>query len=58
MYDIDPMQTQATRHKFYDMASVERAMVVGFRFTFPSIGDVEKDGSKCRLVPIAWNPVI
>src|SRR6202022_330451 len=58
MYDVDPMQAQATRHKFYDMASAEKAMVVGFHFTFPSIGHVEKDGSKYRLIPIAWNPVI
>jgi hypothetical protein len=24
----------------------------------PSIGHVEKDGGKYRLVPVAWNPVI
>jgi glyoxylase-like metal-dependent hydrolase (beta-lactamase superfamily II) len=57
-YDVDPVQAQATRHKFYDMASAERALVVGFHFTFPCIGHVEKDGTKYRLVPIAWNPVI
>ena len=49
---------RATRHEFYDMASAEKAMVVGFHFTFPSIGHVEKDGTKYRLVPIAWNPLI
>jgi glyoxylase-like metal-dependent hydrolase (beta-lactamase superfamily II) len=58
VYDVDPETAQATRHKFYDMASAEKAMVVGFHFTFPSIGHVEKDGHKYRLVPIAWNPVI
>jgi glyoxylase-like metal-dependent hydrolase (beta-lactamase superfamily II) len=57
-FDVDPMVAQATRHKFYDMASAEKALVVGFHFTFPSIGHVEKDGSKYRLVPVAWNPVI
>jgi glyoxylase-like metal-dependent hydrolase (beta-lactamase superfamily II) len=57
-YDVDPVQAQATRHKFYDMASAEKALVVGFHFTFPSIGHVEKDGTKYRLVPVAWNPVI
>lgn len=50
--------SQVTRHKFYDMAAAEKAMVVGFHFTFPSIGHVEKDGAKYRLIPIAWNPVI
>ena len=58
VYDVDPELAQATRHKFYDMASAEKALVVGFHFTFPSMGHVEKDGAKYRLVPIAWNPVI
>ncbi|HXQ08635.1 MAG TPA: MBL fold metallo-hydrolase [Bradyrhizobium sp.] len=58
VYDVDPDVAQATRHEFYDMASAEKAMVVGFHFTFPSIGHVEKDGTKYRLVPIAWNPLI
>jgi glyoxylase-like metal-dependent hydrolase (beta-lactamase superfamily II) len=57
-YDADPEQAQATRHKFYDMAAAEKATVVGFHFTFPSIGHVEKDGSKYRLIPASWNPVI
>jgi glyoxylase-like metal-dependent hydrolase (beta-lactamase superfamily II) len=57
-YDVEPDVAQATRHKFYDMASAEKAMVVGFHFTFPSIGHVEKDGNGYRLVPIAWNPLI
>ena len=57
-YDVDPAMAQATRHKFYDMAAAEKALVVGFHFTFPSIGHVEKDGAKYRLVPVAWNPVI
>ena len=57
-FDVDPIVAQATRHKFYDMAAAEKATVVGFHFTFPSIGHVEKDGSKYRLIPSAWNPVI
>ena len=57
-YDNDPELAQKTRHKFYDMAAAEKALVVGFHFTFPSMGHVEKDGDKYRLVPIAWNPVI
>ena len=58
VYDVDPALAQETRHKFYDMAAAEKATVVGFHFTFPSIGHVEKDGNKYRLVPIAWNPTI
>ena len=53
--EVDPETGQAPRHKFYDMAAAEKALVVGFHFTFPSIGYVEKDGSKYRLVPVAWN---
>jgi hypothetical protein len=30
----------------------------GFHFNFPSLGYVEKDGAKYRLVPTAWSPVI
>jgi glyoxylase-like metal-dependent hydrolase (beta-lactamase superfamily II) len=57
-YDTEPELAQKTRHKFYDMAAAEKATVVGFHFTFPSIGHVEKDGTKYRLVPVAWNPTI
>ena len=57
-YDYDPALAQETRHKFYDMAVAEKATVVGFHFTFPSVGHVEKDGNGYRLIPAAWNPVI
>ena len=57
-YDTDGAMAQTTRHKFYDMAAAERATVIGFHFAFPSIGHVEKDGGKYRLIPVAWNPVI
>jgi hypothetical protein len=58
VYDVDPDLAQQTRHKFYDMAAAEKASVVGFHFTFPSIGHVEKDGNGYRLIPVAWNPLI
>ena len=57
-FDVDGDLAQKTRHKFYDMAAAEKATVVGFHFTFPCIGHVEKDGAKYRLIPSAWNPVI
>jgi glyoxylase-like metal-dependent hydrolase (beta-lactamase superfamily II) len=57
-YDYDPALAQETRHKFYDMVAAEKATVVGFHFTFPSVGHVEKDGNGYRLIPAAWNPVI
>jgi glyoxylase-like metal-dependent hydrolase (beta-lactamase superfamily II) len=55
MFDIDPQQAAATRHKFYDMAAAEKATIIGFHFVFPSIGHVEKDGNNYRLVPAAWS---
>jgi glyoxylase-like metal-dependent hydrolase (beta-lactamase superfamily II) len=58
VFDIDPAKAVETRHKFYDMAAAEKATVVGFHFTFPSIGYVEKDGPRYRLIPVAWNPTI
>jgi glyoxylase-like metal-dependent hydrolase (beta-lactamase superfamily II) len=57
-YDADPEMAQKTRHKFYDMASAEKATVVGFHFPFPAVGHVEKDGNGYRLVPVAFNPVL
>jgi glyoxylase-like metal-dependent hydrolase (beta-lactamase superfamily II) len=57
-FDIDPQKAAQTRRSFYDMASTEKAMVVGFHFTFPSLGYVEKAGAGYRLVPVAWNPAL
>ncbi len=57
-FDTDGELAQTTRHKFYDMAAAEKATVVGFHFAFPSVGHVEKDGTKYRLIPSAWNPTI
>ena len=57
-YDFDPELAQKTRHKFYDMASAEKATVVGFHFPFPAVGHVEKDGKGYRLIPVAFNPVL
>jgi glyoxylase-like metal-dependent hydrolase (beta-lactamase superfamily II) len=58
MYDVDPEAAAKTRHKFYDMAAAEKALIAGFHFSFPSLGYVEKDGAKYRLVPARWNPTI
>jgi glyoxylase-like metal-dependent hydrolase (beta-lactamase superfamily II) len=58
MFDIDPQQAAATRHKFYDMAAAEKATIIGFHFPFPSIGHVEKDGANYRLVPLSWSATL
>lgn len=58
MYDHDPEQAQATRHRFYDMAASERMPVIGYHFAFPSVGHVEKAGTGYRLVPVAWSSAL
>jgi glyoxylase-like metal-dependent hydrolase (beta-lactamase superfamily II) len=55
MFDHDPERAQATRHRFYDTAAAEKALVVGYHFPFPSLGHVERDGAGYRLVPAAWS---
>jgi glyoxylase-like metal-dependent hydrolase (beta-lactamase superfamily II) len=57
-FDIDPQKAAQTRHKFYDMAAAEKALIVGFHFSFPSMGHVEKDGAGYRLVPIRWSTAL
>jgi glyoxylase-like metal-dependent hydrolase (beta-lactamase superfamily II) len=58
MFDIDPQQAAVTRHKFYDMAAAEKALIIGFHFPFPSMGHVEQDGANYRLVPATWSAVL
>ena len=57
-FDIDAPKAVQTRRRFYDMASAEKALVIGFHFSFPAMGYVEKDGAGYRLVPVAWNPTL
>jgi glyoxylase-like metal-dependent hydrolase (beta-lactamase superfamily II) len=58
MYDYDPDMAQQTRHKFYDMAATEKMLVIGYHFSFPSVGHVEKNGAGYRLIPLAWSAAI
>jgi hypothetical protein len=58
MYDHGPELAQRTRHRFYDMAATEKALVVGYHFPFPSLGHVEKDGMGYRLVPMNWSTTV
>ena len=57
MYDVEPERAARTRRRFLDMASAEKAPVVGFHFPFPSLGWIEKNGGGFRLVPASWSPV-
>jgi glyoxylase-like metal-dependent hydrolase (beta-lactamase superfamily II) len=57
-YDMDGAKAEETRRKFYDMASVEKTLIAGFHFPFPSLGHVEKRGKDYDLVPITWTPTL
>jgi len=56
IFDNDPKQAAATRHKIYDMAAAEKMTVSGYHFPYPCVGHVEKAGKGYRLVPVAWDP--
>jgi hypothetical protein len=58
VFDSDPVKAVQTRHKFYDMAASEKALIAGFHFAFPSLGHVEKEGAGYRLIPIAWSAAL
>ncbi len=58
MFDYDPVKAAAARRKFYDMAVVEKTLISGFHYPFPSLAYIEKAGAGFREIPIAWNPVL
>jgi hypothetical protein len=39
------------------MLVADKMRVQGFHYPFPAIGNVEKDGTGYRLVPVPWSPV-
>ncbi len=57
-YDHDPVQTEATRRKVYDMLAAEKMPVQGFHYPFPALAHVEKTTTGYREIPVAWNPTI
>jgi hypothetical protein len=60
--DIFAVQDELTREIIsalkIKLSEAEKALIVGFHFPFPSLGQIEKDGAGYRLVPSAWNPVL
>ncbi|HWK96044.1 MAG TPA: MBL fold metallo-hydrolase [Pseudolabrys sp.] len=49
-FDNEAQVAEATRRKFYDMASADKLPIIGYHFPFPSAGYVEKSGTGYRLV--------
>lgn len=50
MFDNEAQVAEATRKKFYDMASADKLPIIGYHFPFPSAGYVEKSGTGYRLI--------
>jgi glyoxylase-like metal-dependent hydrolase (beta-lactamase superfamily II) len=57
-FDQIPDMAEATRRKVYDMLVVEKMMVQGFHYPFPSVAYVEKAGSGYREIPVMWNATL
>ena len=50
--DVDGIQTELTRRKLLDKASVEQSMVLAFHLPFPGLGYVLRWGSAYRWQPL------
>jgi glyoxylase-like metal-dependent hydrolase (beta-lactamase superfamily II) len=58
LFDVDGALAEQTRRKFYGMVVADKVRIQGFHFSFPAVGNIEKDGNGYRWVPAAWNPTI
>jgi glyoxylase-like metal-dependent hydrolase (beta-lactamase superfamily II) len=52
-FDHDPVQASATRRRVYEMLVAEKMPVQAYHHPFPGLGQVERDGTGFRVVPIA-----
>jgi glyoxylase-like metal-dependent hydrolase (beta-lactamase superfamily II) len=50
-FDADPEQGVATRKALLDRAATDGTAYLGFHFTYPGVGQVERDGAAYRFVP-------
>jgi glyoxylase-like metal-dependent hydrolase (beta-lactamase superfamily II) len=57
-FDQDPKMAEETRRKVYDMLVVEKMLVQGFHYPFPSLAYIEKTSNGYREIPVPWNPTI
>lgn len=58
IFDMDPLEAEATRRRINDMAVAERMPVVGYHFPFPAVGYVIREGSGYRLEPMHYRAVL
>jgi glyoxylase-like metal-dependent hydrolase (beta-lactamase superfamily II) len=50
-FDADPEQGIATRKALLDRAATDGTAYLGFHFTYPGVGRIERDGAGYRFVP-------
>ena len=50
--DVDAGQTEATRRRLLDRASIERSMVLAFHLLFPGLGHILQQGPAWRWQPL------
>jgi glyoxylase-like metal-dependent hydrolase (beta-lactamase superfamily II) len=53
--DMDPVLAEQSRRKLYDRAAVEKTLIQGFHFNFPTLGRIAKQGDGYRFVPQNWD---
>ena len=58
MFDQDANMAEATRRKVYDMLAMERMMVQGFHYPFPSRAYIEKTATGYRETMVPWSPTL
>ena len=49
-FDADPEQAIATRKALLDRAATDGTLYLGFHFTYPGVGRIERDGGGFRFV--------
>lgn len=54
-FDMDGAAAESSRRRIYDMAASEKLLVQGYHLPFPSLGQIERQGSAYRFVPATWN---
>jgi glyoxylase-like metal-dependent hydrolase (beta-lactamase superfamily II) len=54
MFDMEPVQAEATRRRLLDMAAAERMQVAGYHFPFPATGFISREEGGYAFVPVFW----
>ena len=58
IFDMDPVQAEATRRRVFDRVAADRIRCVAYNWPFPTNGTVLKEGNGYRLVPAEWSSVV